>query len=351
MAAATDDETAVKFRTNQVDAFLRKPDPTVVAVLLYGPDDGLVRERARFLAQTVVEDLADPFRVAEFTAATLKEDPPRLNDETAALALTGGRRVVRVREAGDEVAALFKPFLADIPGEALVIIEAANLGPRSRLRRLFEDADNAAALPCYPDEGDALAGLIQATLGRDKITIEPDALAFLVTNLGSDRIVTRGEIEKLALYAGDGGRVTLEDAVMCVGDSALMSLQDIASAVADGNQVMLERALGRAYSENLAPIAILRAVARHFQRLHLTAGRIAAGTSPDRAIAALRPPVFFKVKSQFVSELKHWPLSRLGAALNLLTEAEITCKTTGMPAEVICARALMSATSAAGRPR
>src|SRR5579875_4145561 len=79
--------------------FLRRPDPQLRAVLLYGPDRGLVRERAELLAQRVCPDLADPFRIAAVDGAALVADPARLADEAVQLSLTGGRRVVRVREA------------------------------------------------------------------------------------------------------------------------------------------------------------------------------------------------------------------------------------------------------------
>ena len=92
----------MKIETRQVQGFLKHPDPTARAVLLYGPDGGMVRERARHLTQLIAEDPEDPFRVAELTGATLKEDPARLADEAAALCFTGGRRVIRVREAGEE---------------------------------------------------------------------------------------------------------------------------------------------------------------------------------------------------------------------------------------------------------
>src|ERR1700723_1219486 len=78
------------------------------AALLFGPDLGLVRERAERLAKTVVPDLRDPFRTTEMEASALSEDPARLFDEAAALSMTGGRRVVRVRNAGNALAKLFE---------------------------------------------------------------------------------------------------------------------------------------------------------------------------------------------------------------------------------------------------
>ena len=87
----------MKIAAGQIDGFLHRPDPQIRAVLLYGPDAGLVRERADTLAKTICPELHDPFRVAELTGAVLAADPARLVDEAAQISLMGGRRVVRLR--------------------------------------------------------------------------------------------------------------------------------------------------------------------------------------------------------------------------------------------------------------
>src|SRR5712691_8070383 len=117
----------MKLAGGRVEAFLRRPDPDIRAVLLYGPDAGLVRERAEAVARTVCPDLRDPFRVADLAASVLAADPARLADEAAQISLTGGRRVIRVREAGDALAPLFARFLADAVGDTLVVAEAGDL--------------------------------------------------------------------------------------------------------------------------------------------------------------------------------------------------------------------------------
>jgi len=91
----------VKIEPRQAEAFLRKPDPKIRAVVVYGNDDGLVAERGTQLAKTVCEDLKDPFRVVDIAGEALKGDPARLADEFGAMSLMGGRRVIRVRPAGE----------------------------------------------------------------------------------------------------------------------------------------------------------------------------------------------------------------------------------------------------------
>jgi DNA polymerase-3 subunit delta len=223
----------------------------------------------------------------------------------------------------------------------LVVIEAGNLTPRSKLRKAFEDAKCAAAIPCYADEGGALRDVISETLGQSSIRISADAMSFLLENLGSDRMVSRSELEKLRLYMGEGGEVTLEDAIACIGDSASMTLDDIAFAAASGNIDRLTHLMDRARREGLAAIGILRAVARHFQRLHLASGSVDEGKSADVAIKSLRPPVFFKQADIFRGQVRIWPTGRLGQALVSLSEAEVQCKTTGMPTDTICDQTLL----------
>ena len=94
----------MKIAANRADAFARDPDAAVRAVLVYGPDDGLVRTRADALTKAVAEDISDPFRVADVTATALRVTPSLIADQAAAIALTGGRRVVRFRDAPESIA-------------------------------------------------------------------------------------------------------------------------------------------------------------------------------------------------------------------------------------------------------
>ena len=153
------------------------------------------------MAKSVLADLNDPFRVAELDEATLESDPARLWDEAAALSMMGGRRVVRVRGAGNGLAQTFQNFLAAPPGDALIVIEAGDLAKSGALRRVFEGADNAAAIPCYPDDDRELEDVVRSHLKSRGLSIDEGALNYAVSRLGSDRGVTRSELEKLALYA------------------------------------------------------------------------------------------------------------------------------------------------------
>lgn len=339
----------MKAAPRDIEAALKSLNARFVAVLVYGPNEGLVRERAALVARQVVADLKDPFNVAVLSAATIAADPARLADEAAALSFMGGRRVILVEAATDAVAAPLGHVLADPKGDSLLVFSAGDLPPRSPLRQLVEAAENALAIPCYDDDARSLDDLVRRTLAEHKLAIEPEAARALIDSLGADRMVARGEVEKLALYKGaDSDRtIRLADVAAVIGDSATLALDEVAAATVGGNLPQLDRALTRAFVQGENPIPILRAVARRLLRLYEAAGLVAEGVRPEDAIKRLRPPVFFKEVPSFIGQLQRWTPERVVGAIRVVTEAEADAKSGLFPPEAITARACLRIANAA----
>ncbi|MCC7047898.1 MAG: DNA polymerase III subunit delta [Alphaproteobacteria bacterium] len=340
----------MKVQPGKVDSFLAKPDANVRAVLLYGPDAGLVRERADKLARLVVPDDGDPFRISELAAGDLADDPPRLNDEAAALCFGGGRRVVRVRDAGDRLVDVFESFLADPPGEALVVVEAGD-GVK-KLRAAFEGAKAGAAIACYAEEGAALAGAVRQAFQARGLKASDAAVMTLVALLGPDRMLLHAEVEKLALYvgegkAGEGSAVEEEDVLALAADAAETSLDDAIDAALSGNRALTDQALRRLAAEGEAPVRAMRGLARHFLRVAGVQARIEAGEPMDSALRSLRPPLFFKRERAFRAQLQLWRGRRLADALDRVTQAELRCKETGQPDRLLSERVFLELAAAA----
>ena len=188
----------VKVAAGRVDAVIRRPEVGTLVLLLYGPDAGLVRERADRAVLSLIGAADDPFRVATLAAGDVIKDQARLTDEMAAQSLTGGRRAIRVRPAGDSLTGALKPILERPAADGnLLVLEAGELAPKSSLRRLCEGAKAAAAIACYPPEPEAVAGLVRSMLSEAGVTLSGDAEAFLAASLAPDRALVRREAEKL----------------------------------------------------------------------------------------------------------------------------------------------------------
>jgi DNA polymerase-3 subunit delta len=337
-------------KSHEADRYAASPPKGLMVALVYGPDAGLVQERAEKLLKSVVPDLTDAFNVADLSETTLLADPARLADEVAAISMMGGRRVVRVRGAGNDLADLFESFLDDPKGDALLVIEAGDLAKTSALRKLFDGHKTAAALQCYPDSLRDLGDVVRDSLRAEGLSIAPDALEEAVSRLGSDRGVTRREIEKLQLYMHGQKQVALEDIRAVMGDEAEARSESACDAAAGGDLARLDRELERLWASDTQPAQVIRSAMGHFQKLVQARESTARGESLDLVIKRLRPPVHFSRSTAFKAQAQRWNTDKLGEALDMLLEAEVLTRTTGVPSEAVAGRALMNiAAMAKGR--
>jgi DNA polymerase III subunit delta len=346
----------MKLATKDIEPFLKTP-PRCLGVLVYGPDTGLVSQRAEILAKYVVEDTADPFRVVQLDAEGLKDDPARLADELSALSFGGGKRLVRVRgSAGGGLGAVISAALGviapDTAEHSFLLVTADDLPATSALRKLFEGEKHLAALPCYVEDARGLRVVAQGELRARNIQYTNEVVDFICEHCQGDRMVCISEIAKLDLYLGAERKATLEVVEECIGSTTESSLDDICEAVAEGKQKAVERHVRRALQQGTAPVAVLRAVQRHYLRLQRVGGMVAQGMGQEQAIGALRPPVFFKQKPAFTRAAARWARqnrqAKLQSAIGVLYQAELSCKSTGEDAELMCSRALMQVAAMGG---
>ena len=337
-------------KSHEADKYVASPPKGLTLALVYGPDAGLVQERAEKLLKSVVPDLTDAFNVSDLSESTLLADPARLSDEAASISMMGGRRVVRVRGAGNDLADLLESFADDPKGDALVVIEAGDLAKTSALRKIFDGHKTAAAVQCYPDSVRDLGDVVRDALRAEGLSIAPDALEDAVSRLGSDRGVTRREIEKLLLYMHGKKQVALEDVRAVMGDEAEARSESACDAAAGGDLVKLDRELERLWVSDVAPAQVLRSAMGHFQRLVQARESANRGETIDNVMKRLRPPVHFSRSQAFKNQAQRWNTDKLGEALDMLLDAEALTRTTSVPAEAVTGRVLMNiAAMAKGR--
>lgn len=339
----------MKIPTNDIVAFLKKPPSSIRGVLIYGPDSGLVSEHLRELSLSIVEDIHDPFRVAELPYDRIKEDAALLADELAALSMMGGRRLIRVRDAAVSLPASLEKILLDPIGDSLLIITSGELPPASSLRRLFESAKHLAALPCYKDEAAGIRTVINNRLRQHGFSCDGETLPLLAELLAGDRMVILQEIDKLMLYMGNTNYIKASDVLACMGEPLEVSLDSMCSDIASGKTAAVQAQIERLYKENTSPITIIRAVSRYFMRLYQVKSMIAAGTPAPQAIQGLKPPLFFKHVPLFSQQVHKWPMEKLIYAIGVLAHLEAQCKKTGQPASLLCSRLMISLAHTASR--
>ena len=341
-------------KRQDVARFLKSPGSEFRAVLIYGRDLGVVRERGAELAAAVASRPDDPFDTAQLTEDDLTAQPARLEEELSAISMMGGRRLVRVRlgEAAraERIAAeALTAHLEDrLNPEAFFVIEAGDLGRSSALRLLAEKQAGCGVIACYADEAGDLVRFTREALAKEGLGLTAEAQQLFASRLPHERGVARQEIERLILFLGPGSGVTagpkeLED---FLGVEPEASMSEAASEAFGGRSAAAQANLRRAAREGLDGAAAVRAMSSHLAKLRRVAVARRAGASLEEAVKAAEP--FWKSQREIGRQARSWGLPELDAVQADLLAADIACKQTGAPDTLIAERLALSL---AGRAR
>ena len=263
--------TAVK--AADVDRFLARPDPAQPIVLIYGPDAGLVRERADALVRASVDDPADPFSLVRLEGEDLTANPARLVEEAHTVPLFGGRRAVLVKAGSRNIAPAVESAAAQPSADCRIIIEAGDLKKSSPLRAVCEKAKTAAAL---------------------------------LALIGGDRLASRNEVRKLALYGRGKERIELADVTAVVADASALALDGVLDSAFAGRTADTESEFGKARAGGSSPAAIISAAIRHVANLHKMRLAVDGGDSTEFAMKRGAPPIHFSREKLVGEALRSW---------------------------------------------
>jgi DNA polymerase-3 subunit delta len=334
----------MKIAPKIIESYVKKPDTQHCAILLYGPDSGLVRERSKRLTTAFLGEKFDPFALMDVSASKLLDDTALLCDELSSINFMAPKRVILVRDASDKLTRTIEESAASFNDSVLLLVCADELSARSSLRAWFEKETNVAALACYHDDVRDIQDVIRKTLDTAGVQADRHVIDYLSSQLGNDRYVTYQELEKLVTYAGESKTLQLSDAEALVGYNKEASFDDLVNAVADRNLQQLEKTLTLLLREGTQPVAYLRSLQRYFNKLYFIRCKMAEGQSAEAVVQGLRPPVFFKQAPILTRHAQNWSLPNLAKALRLLVSGEQSCKTSDLPIIPASSRFLLQIT-------
>jgi DNA polymerase-3 subunit delta len=296
-------------KSHEFDAFLKRKPLPVRLFLVYGPDRGLVSERAAMLAAASGVALDDAFSVVKLDAGDIGNQPGRLIDEMNAIGLFGGERLIWIRNAGSEkgLSDGLDILAGASAGPSMLIIEAGDLKKGAALRKAAESTSAAVAIPCYADDGRALQALVDQELSAENLKISPAARERLLETIGGDRLASRNEVRKLALYCCGKELIEEQDVEDIVGDASAISTDDAVDAILKGDRDGFLHAIQKIVSSKTPVFLVLQGCLRQFQLLELMRAEMDEKRVPAaQAMASLGRHLHFRRKPIVENALRTW---------------------------------------------
>ena len=340
----------VKLSGSKIEPWLTNPDDHCWGVLLYGPNQGLVSVRTRTLINFYSGgSVLNALSVACIDDDRSRANPSAIQDEAFAQSLLGGSTVLWIREIAEKFADEIQVIVEGTIKPNTLIVEAGDLSPRSKIRRIFERADNVVSIGCYEDDAHILRKIIKERFTQLNITASKSAIETLLARLGKDRLSNLSEIDKICLFAGRNETLGEESVSLLVGEGHGLFKDELTFAIFNGQRSMADNLLRGNIDAGLMPLQFIRQLQSHIEKLLTVRAAMNLGERPNQAISKLRPPVFFKFKNDFRQQVQVWPVNSLQKCMRALIELEVDCKSTGMPDIALCQRLCLSISGLANK--
>lgn len=341
----------MNFKQAQLESFCKNPNPDVKCVILFGSNEGTISLLQKKCAEAVCGDVRDAFRYALLEMSEISKEGQEIYAEYYAQSLMGGRRVVVIKNADNNLAAVLKNLIPETKSDNLLVVCSSSLNTKSSLITWAKDRADVIIVGCYDDREENIAESTAALLREQGLLCDAATLQVLCARLSPDRKVNQSEIEKLAMYLGERKNVTIADVKAAVSDVAGANYDDFCYYVACGEVAKSEAMFERLLKEGEEPSTIIRQLTYHFNKLLSCAALLESGNSADEAIKSLRPQLMFYRKDAFKNQLKIWQRERLLGAISMLYDCERDCKTTNLPAEQMASYCVMRISGAARKLR
>src|SRR3954451_6037268 len=154
--------------------------------------------------------------------------------------------------------------------------------------------------------------------------LDPAAARMLVERMGTNPQRLRNELERLALWAGDGGEVSGADLEEMIADTSEAAVWSLSDALIEGNAAMALRIGERLIGQGENVTGLIYGLASRLRGACAAAAELEEGIPPKQVETSLKMHPY--AARQLVSPLRDASLADLRLATEALADLELWCR-------------------------
>ena len=291
------------------------------AILIYGTDRGKVSAIAQSLVTFSKSVYKDQLEI-------IKPSPDKFNNnDTSFLELMNQKSIFYNKTIFLLDLDLIKIYKEDIislrnnPSSKsnIIIFESASLAHDSFILKVFKKQSNLICVACYQDNEKNIRNSIESYAMEFGLIIDKDSISHLAKKLGNDKLITKSEIEKLAIYA-DNKPLSYADLMDGTGDNSVLGMYKITDNFLLKNEVDVNYIYDRLIESGLSNFIIIRSLIRHLQILYQ------AKIAKKEFVTSIKPAFHFSRHKDVQEQLNYISIKKIEKFLTKLNILEKECK-------------------------
>lgn len=321
------------------------------AYLIAGGDEAKVAETKRRLRARAERDGGQgALEVFEPLGERRGPDAEALLAAMAAISLTASRRYLLaegVGRWGKADAERVAEALGAIPEETTIALVAGEKPP-AKLAKAVEAAGGELLVFDAPPQRDLPKRLV-ADAGGMGFALDLDAARLLVERLGPRPLRLRNELERLSLWAGEGGQVGVSELEAIISDTSEQAIWTLADAVTEGDEAGTLRLAERLVAQGEALPRIIYTLAPRLRQALRASRELEAGRPPKDVAAGLSMHPY--AAKMLVSKVRGRSPAELERSIEALADLELWSRGgSDYPEGVALTLALRRAVGGSGEP-
>jgi DNA polymerase III delta subunit len=242
-----------------------------------------------------------------------------------ALSLTASRRYLladRVERWGASQAGRVADALGNADPQTTVVLAARGKAP-PKLAPAVKAIGGEVLTYDAPRQRD-LPGHLVAEARERGFELEPPGARLLIERMGTSTVRLATELDRLALWAGEGGRVSREDLEAMVADTSEEAAWALSDALVEGSSEAAVLAAERLVAQGEGVTGLVYAIASRLRRAHQALSELETGRSPKEVESSLGMHPY--AARMLVRRLRGTSLDELRAATEAVADLEVWCR-------------------------
>ena len=269
--------------------------------LFYGENLGLKNDFKRIIKEINSED-----EILYFNQDEIIQNNNVLIKEITNVSLFEKKKIFFVENINDKFLDLVIE-IEKIVADNKLFLFADILEKKSKLRNYFEKSEICAAIPCYADNDLSLKKLIQSKL-EEYSGLTGSNINMILDSTNLDRAKLNNELEKIKTFFQDK-IIKSEKLDLLLNNKSNEDFNKLKDQAFLGNKIATNKLLSETIIDNEKNIFYLNMINQRLYKISETLNK--DGKTVEAKINSLKPPIFWKDKPNFISQVKKWNKSKI----------------------------------------
>ena len=287
------------------------------SILFFGENIGL----KRFYKQFIKDKNSDALFISFFQDEVLK-NKKIFDRQLENPSLFEKKKIIFLEECNDKILDLLQNYFEN-DFNFQIFIFSNLLDKKSKLRNLYEKSKTLLSVACYPDDINTIRKIINKKLNDFK-GLNQDNINIIVETCGLDRIKLENEIRKIETFFHNK-IINTKELVKLLNDPSTEDFNELKDEAIKGNRIRTNNLLSNTVIEPDKSIYYLTLINQRLLKLQ-EIYNMDDKNNLDVRMNNLRPPIFWKDKTNFLAQINKWKNNKIKEALLNTYNLEIKLK-------------------------